>query len=258
MQGFEEWESEVNFLGRLSHPNLVKLFGYCWEDKQLLLVYEFLPKGSLDNHLFGWNSSVKPLGWNRRMNIVLGAARGLAFLHSSDRQVYEEFKASNILLDVNYVAKISDFGLGPSSGNSHVTTRTMGYAAPEYVATGHLYVNSDVYGFGVVLLEMLTGSRAVDSNRPKGQQNLVEWMSPCLSNKRKLRGVIDARLVGQYSLKAAFELAQLTLKCLRPDQRTRPSLQEVVEVIQKVKLIKVKEENIDGHWCGLRGLVSGP
>ncbi|KMT09629.1 hypothetical protein BVRB_6g130810 [Beta vulgaris subsp. vulgaris] len=250
MQGFEEWQSEVNFLGRLSHPNLVKLLGYCWEDKELLLVYEYLPKGSLEHHLFRRNSCVEPLSWNKRMSIVLGVARGLAFLHSSDNQViYRDFKASNILLDVNYDAKISDFGLaklGPSGGNSHVTTRimgTFGYAAPEYVATGHLYMNSDVYGFGVVLLEMLTGSRAVDLNRPKGQQNLVEWTSPYLSNKKKLRGIIDPRLVGQYSLKAAFELAQVTLKCLRPDPRTRPGMKEVLEVIQKVESIKVKKEN---------------
>ncbi|XP_021727538.1 probable serine/threonine-protein kinase PIX13 [Chenopodium quinoa] len=248
MQGFEEWQSEVNFLGRLSHPNLVKLLGYCWEDKELLLVYEYLPKGSLENHLFRRNTTVEPLSWNRRMSIALGVARGLAFLHNSDKQViYRDFKASNILLDVNYDAKISDFGLaklGPSVGNSHVTTRVMGtygYAAPEYVATGHLYVNSDIYGFGVVLLEMLTGLRAVDLNRPKGQQNLVEWMGPYLSNNKKLRIVMDSRLEGQYSLKAAFELAQHTLKCLRVDHRTRPSMKEAVEVLQKVEAIKVKE-----------------
>lgn len=250
MQGFEEWQSEVNFLGRLSHPNLVKLLGYCWEDKELLLVYEYLPKGSLENHLFRRSSSVEPLSWNRRMSIALGVARGLAFLHNSDTQViYRDFKASNILLDVNYDAKISDFGLaklGPSGGNSHVTTRIMGtygYAAPEYVATGHLYVNSDVYAFGVVLLEMLTGLRAVDLNRPKGQQNLVEWTGPYLCNKKKLRSIMDARLQGQYSLEAAFELAQLIVKCLRADQKTRPSMKEAVEVLQKVEAIKVKKEN---------------
>ncbi|KNA11255.1 hypothetical protein SOVF_136890 [Spinacia oleracea] len=250
MQGFEEWQSEVNFLGRLSHPNLVKLLGYCWEDKELLLVYEYLPKGSLENHLFRRNTSMEPLSWDRRMSIALGVARGLAFLHNSDKQViYRDFKASNILLDVNYDAKISDFGLaklGPSGGNSHVTTRVMGtfgYAAPEYVATGHLYVNSDVYGFGVVLLEMLTGCRAVDLNRPKGQQNLVEWTGPYLSNKKKLRIIMDARLEGQYSLKAAFELAQLTVKCLRVDHKARPNMKEAVQVLQKVEAVKVKKEN---------------
>ncbi|KAK4844560.1 hypothetical protein QYF36_021672 [Acer negundo] len=151
MQGLEEWQSEVNFLGRLSHPNLVKLVGYCWEDKELLLVYEHMIKGSLENHLFRRHPSVEPLSWDIRLKIAIGAARGLSFLHTSEKKViYRDFKASNILLDGNYNAKISDFGLaklGPAGGESHVTTRIMGtygYAAPEYVATGHLYVKSDV------------------------------------------------------------------------------------------------------------------
>ncbi|KAJ8427818.1 hypothetical protein Cgig2_001629 [Carnegiea gigantea] len=245
VQGFEEWQSEVNFLGRLSHCNLVKLLGYCWEDTELLLVYEYLPKGSLENHLFRRNPSMEPLSWDRRISIALGVARGLAFLHNSDKQViYRDFKASNILLDANYDAKLSDFGLaklGPSAGNSHVTTRilgTYGYAAPEYVATGRLYVNSDVYGFGVVLLEMLTGLRALDMNRPKGRQNLMEWAKPCLSNKKKLKTFMDPRIDGQYSLKAAHELAQLILKCIVLDPKARPCMNEVVEVIQKVEAIK--------------------
>ncbi|KAL8549955.1 hypothetical protein ACS0TY_008692 [Phlomoides rotata] len=147
MQGFEEWQSEINFLGRLSHINLVKLLGYCLDDKELLLVYEFMQKGSLENHLFRRNSSFDPLSWDTRLKIAIGAAKGLAFLHSSEKQIiYRDFKASNILLDGSYNAKISDFGLaklGPSGGDSHVTTRVMGtfgYAAPEYVATGeHQY-----------------------------------------------------------------------------------------------------------------------
>ncbi|KAI6700954.1 hypothetical protein NL676_015278 [Syzygium grande] len=169
-QGFQEWQAEIDFLGRLSHPNLVKLIGYCLEEKELLLVYEFMQKGSLEHHLFGRGAMVQPLPWGLRLKIAVGAARGLAFLHTSEKQViYRDFKASNILLDGFYNAKISDFGLakmGPSASQSHVSTRVMGtqgYAAPEYIATGHLYVKSDVFGFGVVLVEMLTGLRAVDS-----------------------------------------------------------------------------------------------
>ncbi|XP_021908137.1 probable serine/threonine-protein kinase PIX13 isoform X2 [Carica papaya] len=242
MQGFQEWQSEVNFLGRLSHPNLVKLLGYCWEDKELLLVYEFMPKGSLENHLFRRNPAIEPLSWEIRLKIAIGAARGLAFLHTSEKQViYRDFKASNILLDANYNAKISDFGLaklGPSGGDSHVTTRIMGtygYAAPEYVATGHLYVKSDVYGFGVVLLEMMTGLRALDNRRPNGQQNLVEWMKPILSHRRKLKVIMDAKIEGQYSSKAAWQAAQLTLKCLEGEPRSRPSMNEVVEVLEQIE-----------------------
>ncbi|XP_009593137.1 probable serine/threonine-protein kinase PIX13 [Nicotiana tomentosiformis] len=244
LQGLEEWQSEVNFLGRLSHPNLVKLLGYCWEDKELLLVYEFMQKGSLENHLFGRGSAAQPLPWNVRLKIVIGAARGLAFLHASEKQViYRDFKASNILLDGSYNAKISDFGLaklGPSASQSHVTTRVMGthgYAAPEYVATGHLYVKSDVYGFGVVLVEMLTGLRALDTNRPSHQHNLVEWIKPHLSDRRKLKDKMDSRLEGKYPSRAAVQIAQLALSCLGPEPKTRPSMKEVVEKLEQIEAV---------------------
>ncbi|KAJ8765123.1 hypothetical protein K2173_010609 [Erythroxylum novogranatense] len=238
-QGFEEWQSEVNFLGRLYHPNLVRLVGYCWEEEELLLVYEFMQKGSLENHLFGRGSAVQPLPWDIRIKIAIGAAKGLAFLHTSDKQViYRDFKASNILLDGSYTAKISDFGLaklGPSDSRSHVTTRVMGtygYAAPEYVATGHLYVKSDVYGFGVVLVEILTGLRAIDTNRPTGRHNLVDWIKPYLSDRRKLKSIMDSRLEGRYPSKAAFRIAQLALTCLESEPKHRPPMKDVVETLE--------------------------
>lgn len=245
MQGLEEWQSEVNFLGRLSHPNLVKLLGYCWEDKELLLVYEFMAKGSLENHLFRRGAAFEPLSWALRLKIAIGAARGLAFLHTSEKQIiYRDFKASNILLDSNYNPKLSDFGLaknGPTGEDSHVTTRVMGtygYAAPEYVATGHLYVKSDVYGFGVVLLEMLSGQRALDNNRPSDQHNLVDWAKPFLADRRKLARLMDARLEGQYPSKAALQAAQLTLKCLAGEPKNRPSMKDVLETLEHIEAMK--------------------
>ncbi|XP_075486401.1 putative serine/threonine-protein kinase PIX13 [Primulina tabacum] len=250
VQGFDEWQAEVNFLGRLSHPNLVKLLGYCWEDKELLLVYEFMLRGSLENHLFRRNAATEPLSWDLRLKIAIGAARGLAFLHTSDMKViYRDFKTSNILLDGGYNAKISDFGLaklGPSGGDSHVTTRIMGtrgYAAPEYVATGHLYVKSDVYGFGVVLLEMLTGLRALDTRRPGDQKNLVEWLKPSLSSRRKTLSIMDPKMEGQYSSKAALQAAQLTLKCLEQEHRQRPAMKEVVEGLEQIAAMEKQRES---------------
>ncbi|KAI3446349.1 hypothetical protein Pfo_003014 [Paulownia fortunei] len=241
MQGLEEWQSEVNFLGRLSHPNLVKLLGYCWEDKELLLVYEFMQKGSLEIHLFTRGSAVQPLPWDTRLKILIGAARGLAFLHALNRQViYRDFKASNILLDESYHARLSDFGLaklGPVASNSHVSTRvmgTLGYAAPEYIATGHLYVKSDVYGFGVILVEMLTGSRALDLSRPSGQHILVDWIKPYLPKMNKLKTVMDSRLEGRYPTRSAFEIAQLALHCLKMDPKDRPSMHEIVETLERI------------------------
>ncbi|XP_059649444.1 receptor-like protein kinase FERONIA isoform X1 [Cornus florida] len=247
MQGFVEWKSEVNFLGRLSHPNLIKLLGYCREGEELLLVYEFMQKGNLDNHLFRRGSDVQSLPWGIRLKILVGAARGLEFLHTAGKQViYRDFKTANILLDASYNAKISDFGLaklGPSEGNSHVSTRVMGtngYADPEYIATGRLCVKSDVYGFGVVLVEMLTGLRVVDRNRPTGQHNLVHWIKPRLCNRRKLKGIMDSRFEGKYPSRAATQMAQLALRCLHRDPKERPSMKEVVENLELIEAINEK------------------
>ncbi|RWR78509.1 Protein kinase domain-containing protein [Cinnamomum micranthum f. kanehirae] len=241
-----EWQSQVNILGRLSHPNIVKLLGYCWEDKELLLVYEFMPRGSLENHLFRRGSAFQSLSWSIRLKIAIGAARAIAFLHCSERKIISrDVKPSNILLDLDYNAKISNFGSarnGPQGEDSHVSTSVMGtygYAAPEYVATGHLYVKSDVYGFGVVLLEMLSGMRAIDKNRPSGQHNLVEWAKLYLSDPRKvLSRVMDQRLEGQYPSKGAVQAAQLILKCLGSNPRRRPSMSEVVETLEQIQAIK--------------------
>ncbi|KAJ0727126.1 putative transferase, protein kinase RLK-Pelle-RLCK-VIIa-2 family [Helianthus annuus] len=160
VQGFQEWQSEVNFLGRISHPNVVKLLGYCREDRDLLLVYEFMKKGSLKNHLYGRGSAVQPLSWNLQLKIAIGAAQGLAFLHSSyDNVIYRDIKASNIfikasniLLDGNYNAKISDFGLAklaPSRGVDYV------YYAPEYLATGDLSFLNKIIIDGVLFFYMV-------------------------------------------------------------------------------------------------------
>ncbi|KAM7256512.1 hypothetical protein ACFE04_012253 [Oxalis oulophora] len=241
-QGHQEWLAEVNYLGQLYHHNLVKLIGYCLEDEHRLLVYEFMPRGSLENHLFRRGSYFQPLSWNLRMKVALAAAKGLAFLHSPEiKVIYRDFKASNILLDSNYVAKLSDFGLakdGPTGDKSHVSTRVMGtygYAAPEYLATGHLTARSDVYSFGVVLLEMLSGRRAIDKNRPSGEHNLVEWAKPYLANKRKLFRVMDSRLQNQYSMDSAHKAATLALRCISMEPKYRPNMDEVVTTLEQLQ-----------------------
>ncbi|RYR23116.1 hypothetical protein Ahy_B03g068384 isoform B [Arachis hypogaea] len=254
-QGHKEWLAEVNYLGQLSHPHLVKLIGYCLEDEHRLLVYEFMPRGSLENHLFRRGSYFQPLSWCLRLKVALGAAKGLAFLHSAETKViYRDFKTSNVLLDSNYNAKLSDFGLakdGPTGDKSHVSTRVMGtygYAAPEYLATGHLTAKSDVFSFGVVLLEMLSGRRAVDKNRPSGQHNLVEWAKPYLANKRKVHRVMDNRLEGQYSPDEAFKVAVLALRCLAPESKLRPSMDEVVSSLEQLQIVNVNQNRPgNGH-----------
>ncbi|XP_028058133.1 receptor-like cytoplasmic kinase 176 [Camellia sinensis] len=240
-QGRKEWLAEVNYLGQFCHPHLVKFIGYCLEDEHRLLVYEFMPRGSLENHLFRRGSYFQPLSWNLRLRVAIGAVKGLAFLHSAETKViYWDFKTSNILLDSNYNAKLSNFGLaknGPTGDKSHVSTRVMGtygYAAPEYLATGHLTARSDVYSFGVVLLEMLSGQRAVDKNRPSGEHNLVEWAKPYLASKRKIFCILDNRLEGQYSLDIAYKAANLALRCLSTESKFRPNMDEVVKELEQL------------------------
>ncbi|URE26941.1 Protein kinase APK1A [Musa troglodytarum] len=177
LQGHKEWLAEINYLGQLRHPNLVKLIGYCLEDEHRLLIYEFMPRGSLENHLFRRGSYFQPLSWNLRMRAALGAAKGLAYLHSDEAKViYRDFKASNILLDTNYNAKLSDFGLakdGPTGDKSHVSTRVMGtygYAAPEYLATDN----------------RLEGQYSLD-----GAQKVASLAQNCLSMDAKFRPSMD-------------------------------------------------------------------
>ncbi|KAL5197734.1 hypothetical protein ABZP36_001246 [Zizania latifolia] len=236
-QGHKEWLAEVIFLGQLRHPNLVKLVGYCCEDEHRLLVYEYMEHRSLENHLFKQIPAVLP--WSTRLNIAVGAAKGLAFLHDAEKPViYRDFKASNILLDSDYKAKLSDFGLakdGPEGDDTHVSTRVMGthgYAAPEYIMTGHLTAKSDVYSFGVVLLEILTGRRAVDKTRPNREQSLVEYARPCLRDPLRLARIMDPAMEGRYSPAAAREAAAVAYRCLSGSAKNRPDMSAVVDALE--------------------------
>ncbi|KAJ4841703.1 hypothetical protein Tsubulata_032460 [Turnera subulata] len=236
-QGHREWLAEVIFLGQLKHPRLVNLIGYCCEDEQRLLVYEYVARGNLENQLFrGYHAT---LPWKTRIKIAVGAAKGLAFLHEEGRPViYRDFKASNVLLDADYNAKLSDFGLatdGPEGDDSHISTCVMGtegYAAPEYIMTGHLTTMSDVFSFGVVLLELLTGRRSVDKNRPSREQNLVKWARPLLRDPHRLDQIMDPRLEGQYSTEGARKAAALAHQCLSHQAKSRPSMTAVVKTLE--------------------------
>ncbi|KAL4200298.1 hypothetical protein AMTRI_Chr03g149010 [Amborella trichopoda] len=240
-QGHREWLAEVIFLGQLSHPNLVKLIGYCCEDNHRVLVYEYMAGGSVESNLF--SKILLPLPWNVRMKIALGAARGLAFLHEAEKPViYRDFKTSNILLDQEYNAKLSDFGLakdGPVGDQSHVSTRVMGtygYAAPEYMKTGHLTTMSDVYSFGVVLLELLTGRWSLDKTRPSKEHNLAEWARHFLTEKRKLLNIVDPRLEGLYPVKGVHKAAMLAYHCLNHNPKARPLMRDVVDTLEPLQV----------------------
>ncbi|XP_057491323.1 receptor-like protein kinase FERONIA isoform X2 [Actinidia eriantha] len=238
-QGHREWLAEVNFLGQLHHPNLIKLIGFCIKDDQRLLVYEYMARGSLDNHLF---RKATGLSWPNRIKIALGAAKALTFLHGCHQPViYRDIKTSSILLDSKYNAKLSDFGIakaGPQGDTTHVSTRVMGtygYAAPEYIATGHLTSKCDVYGFGVVLLEILTGRRSIDIGRPSEEQNLVDWARPYLAVKRKVYQLVDPCLERNYSREGVKKVAQLAYNCINQDPKSRPSMDETVKVLYSLR-----------------------
>ncbi|KAH9701189.1 putative serine/threonine-protein kinase PBL2 [Citrus sinensis] len=233
-QGHKEWLTEVNYLGQLRYENLVKLIGYCSESDNRLLVYEFMPKGSLENHLF--RKGVQPISWPTRVKIAIDVARGLSFLHGLDANViYRDLKASNVLLDSNFNAKLSDFGLardGPTGDNTHVSTRIVG-------TRGHLTPKSDVYSFGVVLLELLSGRRALDEDRGGlAEQTLVEWADPFLRDSRRVLRIMDTRLGGQYSKKEAQAVAAVVLQCLHMDPKNRPSMVDVLTSLEQLHTSK--------------------
>lgn len=242
LQGHKQWLAEVQFLGVVSHPNLVKLLGYCsTEDErgiQRLLVYEYMPNRSLEDRLFSRTQPTIP--WKTRLEIILGAAEGLAYLHEGleIQVIYRDFKTSNVLLDGNFKPKLSDFGLareGPTGDHTHVSTAvvgTYGYAAPEYVETGHLKSQSDIWSFGVVLYEILTGRRVLERNRPTMEQKLLEWVKQFPADGKKFSMIIDPRLRNQYSISAARRVAKLADNCLKKNPEERPTMNQVVESLK--------------------------
>ncbi|XP_074317632.1 putative serine/threonine-protein kinase PBL19 isoform X2 [Silene latifolia] len=246
LQGHKEFLAEVQFLGVVDNPRLVKLLGYCAINGergiQRLLVYEYMPNKSLEDHLFANGSH--PLPWIQRLKIMLEAAEGLAYLHQGMevQVIFRDFKSSNVLLDENMQAKLSDFGMareGPRGEHTHVSTMpvgTYGYAAPEYIKTGHLRNKSDIYSFGVVLYEILTGRRTIERNRPTSEQKLLDWVQRFPADSKMFYMIMDFRLRNQYPLRTARKIAKLADTCLRSEAEDRPDMNEIIEVLKEAIL----------------------
>ncbi|XP_042046635.1 receptor-like serine/threonine-protein kinase ALE2 isoform X2 [Salvia splendens] len=239
--GDREFIAEIEMLSRLHHRNLVKLIGICIEQRTRCLVYELIRNGSVESHLHGPDRSLGPLDWDARLKIALGAARGLAYLHedSNPRVIHRDFKASNVLLEDDYTPKVSDFGLAreATEGSQHISTRVMGtfgYVAPEYAMTGHLLVKSDVYSYGVVLLELLSGRTPVDMSQPPGQENLVTWARPLLTNREGLEQLVDPSLAGSYDFDDMAKVAAIASMCVHPEVTHRPFMGEVVQALKLI------------------------
>ncbi|KAE8712900.1 Serine/threonine-protein kinase CDG1 [Hibiscus syriacus] len=242
LQGNREFLIEVLMLTRLHHPNLVNLIGYCSDGDQRLLVYEYMPLGCVENHLLDIKPHRKPLDWYTRMKIALGASKGLEYLHDKANPpvIYRDLKTSNILLDEEFNARLSDFGLaklGPEGDKTHVSSRVMGtygYCAPEYQRTGRLTVKSDVYSFGVVLLELISGRRVIDTTRPNQEQNLVTWAEPIFKVRSKFPQLADPLLKGDFPKKGLNQAVALAAMCLQEEATVRPLMSDVVTALSFV------------------------
>ncbi|XP_022934861.1 receptor-like serine/threonine-protein kinase ALE2 isoform X2 [Cucurbita moschata] len=253
-QGDKEFLVEVEMLSRLHHRNLIKLVGYyCNRDSsQNLLCYELVPNGSLEAWLHGPLGVNCPLDWDTRMKIALDAARGLAYLHEDSQPcvIHRDFKASNILLENNFHAKVADFGLAkqaPEGRANYLSTRVMGtfgYVAPEYAMTGHLLIKSDVYSYGVVLLELLTGRKPVDMSQPSGQENLVTWARPILRDKERLEELPDPRLGGKYPKEDFVRVCTIAAACVAPEAGQRPTMGEVVQSLKMVQRVTEYQDSM--------------
>ncbi|XP_030957303.1 L-type lectin-domain containing receptor kinase IX.1-like isoform X2 [Quercus lobata] len=234
-QGKKEYKSEVKIISRLRHRNLVQLIGWCHEKRELLLVYEYMPNGSLDSHLFGVKIM---LIWPVRYNIAQGLASALLYLHEEWEQcvVHRDIKSSNIMLDSNFNAKLGDFGLARLVDHEFglqttVLAGTMGYLAPECFTTGTASKESDVYSFGVVCLEIACGRKPVDPQVEPSKVRLLEWVWDLYGNDQLLEAV-DQRLGKEFDEGEMKSLMVVGLWCCHPDPTSRPSIRQVIHVFK--------------------------
>ncbi|KAF6988672.1 hypothetical protein CFC21_006157 [Triticum aestivum] len=255
-QGEREFQAEVEIISRVHHKHLVSLVGYCISGGKRLLVYEFVTNNTLEFHLHGKGRPT--LEWPIRLRIALGAAKGLAYIHEDchPKIIHRDIKSSNILLDFKFEAKVADFGLAKftSDNNTHVSTRVMGtfgYLAPEYASSGKLTEKSDVFSFGVMLLELITGRRPVDSTQTYMDDSLVDWARPLLMRALEdgnYDELVDARLGKDFNPNEIARMIACAAACVRHSARRRPRMSQVVRALEgDVSLEDLNEGVRPGH-----------
>ncbi|KAF6166653.1 hypothetical protein GIB67_005515 [Kingdonia uniflora] len=237
-QAEKEFRVEVEAIGKVRHINLVGLVGYCVEGVERLLLYEFMDNGNLEQWLHEDVGSVSPLTWDIRMKIAIGTAKGLAYLHEGlePKVVHRDVKSSNILLDTRWNPKVSDFGLAKLLGSdaSYVTTRVMGtfgYVAPEYAHSGKLTEGSDVYSFGILLMEIISGRSPVDYSKQTEEGNLVYWFKRMVSSKRA-EEIVDPQIEVHPTSRALKRSLLVCLRCIDLDVTKRPKMGQVVHMLE--------------------------
>ncbi|XP_075511243.1 proline-rich receptor-like protein kinase PERK15 [Primulina tabacum] len=253
-QGEREFQAEVDIISRVHHRHLVSLVGYCIAGSQRMLVYEYVPNGTLEFHLLG--SGRPTMDFHTRLRIAIGSAKGFAYLHEDchPRIIHRDIKTANILLDYNFEAKVADFGLAKLSSdtNTHVSTRimgTFGYLAPEYASTGKLTEKSDVYSYGIMLLELITGRRPIDLS--SDDDSLVDWARPILIQAAEggsYEELVDPRLENNYDHHVMLRMVASAAACIRHSARRRPKMSQIVRALEgDVSLEDLNEGVRPGH-----------
>ncbi|XP_059296128.1 receptor-like kinase TMK4 [Lycium ferocissimum] len=239
-KGLNEFRAEIEVLTKVRHRHLVALHGFCVNGNERLLVYEYMPQGTLGQHLFEHDRlGFLPLTWKQRLIIALDVARGVEYLHGLAQQsfIHRDLKPSNVLLDDDMRAKVSDFGLVKNApdGKYSVETRlagTFGYLAPEYASTGRVTTKIDVFAFGVILMEILTGRKALDENLPEDRSHLVPWFKKMVVNKEKILEVLDSTLdPDEETYQSICKVAELAGHCTAREPSQRPDMGHVVNVL---------------------------
>ncbi|XVF67707.1 hypothetical protein PTKIN_Ptkin10aG0143400 [Pterospermum kingtungense] len=254
-QGVREFQAEVEIISRVHHRHLVSLVGYSMAGDKKMLVYEFLPNKTLEYHLHDKGNPI--MDWPTRLKIALGAAKGLAYLHEDchPRIIHRDIKSANILLDFSYEAMVADFGLAKltQDNNTHVSTRVMGtfgYLAPEYASSGKLTDKSDVFSFGVVLLELITGRRPLDLNSDM-DESLVDWARPLCETAAQTGDysqLVDPRLENNFVHHEMVTLVACAAACVRHSSRRRPKMRQIVRALEdNVSLDELNEAIKPGH-----------
>ncbi|KAF9664132.1 hypothetical protein SADUNF_Sadunf17G0124400 [Salix dunnii] len=242
-KGLTEFKSEIAVLTKVRHRHLVALLGYCLDGNEKLLVYEYMPQGTLSRHIFNWaEEGLKPLEWTRRLTIALDVARGVEYLHGLAHQsfIHRDLKPSNILLGDDMRAKVSDFGLVrlAPEGKGSIETRiagTFGYLAPEYAVTGRVTTKVDVFSFGVILMELITGRKALDERQPEESLHLVTWFRRMYLNKDTFQKVIDPSIdLNKETLASISTVAELAGHCCAREPYQRPDMGHTVNVLSSL------------------------